>query len=43
MGHYAVCKQTGCITVAMAPSCEAFRRIRRSVVKYKQGKRKKEV
>ena len=42
MGHYAVCKQTGCITVAMAPSCEEFRRIRRPVVKYNNGKREKE-
>ena len=42
MGHYAVCEHTGCITVAMAPGCESFRRIRRPVVKYKQGKRKKE-
>lgn len=42
MGHYAVCKQTGCITVAMAPGCKDFRRIRRPVVKYKQGKREKE-
>ena len=42
MGHYAVCKHTGCVTVAMAPSCEEFRRIRRPVVKYNNGKRKKE-
>lgn len=42
MGHYAVCKHTGCVTVAMAPGCKDFRRIRRPVVKYKQGKREKE-
>lgn len=42
MGHYAVCKQTGCITVAMAPSCEEFRRVRRPSIKYNNGKRKKE-
>lgn len=42
MGHYAVCKQTGCITVAMAPSCEEFRRVRRPSIKYNNGKREKE-
>lgn len=42
MGHYAVCKQTGCVTVAMAPSCEEFRRVRRPSIKYNNGKRKKE-
>lgn len=42
MGHYAVCKQTGCITVAMAPSCKDFRRVRRPSIKYNNGKRKKE-
>ena len=42
MGHYAVCKHTGCVTVAMAPGCKDFRRVRRPPIKYNNGKRKKE-
>lgn len=43
MGHYyAVCEHTGCVTVAMAPGCDNFRRIRRPSIKYNNGKRKKE-
>lgn len=42
MGYYAVCALTRYLTIWRAEACDEFRRIRRPVVKYNCGKRKKE-